>query len=322
LGLRSTYQNDLHQRYWNYKDLRFSNNEDYFEHLKGLYSRPPVFTRKESWRNVLVNSVYSQEEINRLISLLPKGEKHKWFRSMNSSQALSLSVFGNLKNNNQLHHLKDLKDDDGELLFENSNCSSDSLSIEYRVDYLGEPRPTSLDVFISDGYKIAIECKFTEWEIGTCSRPKLTRSKSNYEINYCNGIYSIQRNRNKRCSLSEIGVKYWEYIPEIFQWSNNQDLDPCPVNNNYQLIRNILASCVKENGTLSINCGHTVLIYDERNPAFQPGGKGFISYTNTKYCLNNPRLLRKCSWQRIFQAMRHKSILPWLLYELKLKYGF
>jgi len=58
-------------------------------------------------------------------------------------------------------------------------------------------------------------------------------------------------------------------IPDFFIWENNQNLNPCPINRNYQLVRNLLAVGVKSDRSVSVNNGHVVLIYDERNPAFQ-----------------------------------------------------
>jgi hypothetical protein len=113
---------------------------------------------------------------------------------------------------------------------------------------------------------------------------------------------------------------YWKYIPELFKWGDTDDLTPCPLNKNYQLVRNILAACVRSNGIASTN-GHVVLIYDERNPSFQEGGDGFKSFTETREALKNPSLLRKCSWQRITNHLRSNRILPWLTDQLKQKYG-
>lgn len=320
MGLRSEYTNNLLNKYWAYIDLRFRECSVFFEHPKGLYGRPPVFTRQDSWRNVLINPDSNKKTNNLLLSLLPEGEKHKWFRSMNSSQALALSVFGNLKISKTFHHLFDLRDDSGDRVFGDGHLSSEDLTLEYRVDYLGEPRHTSIDVFINNDYKVAIECKFIEIGIGECSRPKLTKTRPNYSRDFCNGTYTIQRSRGKRCSLSEIGVEYWKYIPELFNWKNDKDLNPCPLNENYQLVRNILAACVKDK-TASYSNGHAVLIYDERNPSFQNGGEGNRSYEETRSALLEPAVLRKCSWQKIIETLRVKKILPWLTDELKLKYG-
>jgi len=81
------------------------------------------------------------------------------------------------------------------------------------------------------------------------------------------------------------------------------------------------AFAVKPDGTVSTNNGHAVLIYDARNPAFQDGGKGLIAYEETQKALQEPNMLRKCSWQRIVQQMREKDVLPWLADHLMLKYG-
>lgn len=86
-------------------------------------------------------------------------------------------------------------------------------------------------------------------------------------------------------------------------------------------MRNILAVGVKD-GKVSPDNGHVVLIYDERNPAFQEKGKGLIAFTKTQKASLKPTMLRKCSWQRIVMHLRGKKILPWLTGQLKAKYGF
>lgn len=87
------------------------------------------------------------------------------------------------------------------------------------------------------------------------------------------------------------------------------------------MVRNVLAAGVKPDGTVSVNNGHAVLIYDERNPAFQNGGDGLIAYIETRKALHEPTMLRKCSWQRIIQHLREKDVLSWLRENLTLKYG-
>jgi hypothetical protein len=185
--------------------------------------------------------------------------------------------------------------------------------MEHKIDFLGEPRQTSLDGYISGNYRIAIECKFTEAEVGTCSR---------YKDEKCNGVYSVQENRKERCPLTESKILYWLYVPYLFNWENESDHNPCPLNKNYQLVRNILAVGVKPDGKTSHHNGHVVLIYDDRNPAFQKGGNGFIAYEETRSALLEPTMLRKCSWQRLVQHIRNKNILPWLTEHLSQKYGF
>jgi hypothetical protein len=67
--------------------------------------------------------------------------------------------------------------------------------------------------------------------------------------------------------------------------------------------------------------GHAILVYDERNPAFQKGGDGFVAFEETRGALKIPSVLRKCSWQRIMRHLRTNMILPWLTEQLELKYG-
>jgi hypothetical protein len=315
------YKADLIQRYWEYQKSKFDEGESYFERPYVQDKRPPVFVQCEAWRNILIDPEASQEEIGRLLAMVPDGERHKWYRSMNSSQALAQSIFGNLATHGYLACLSELKDDEGMDLFGKAKLSADNFEMEHKIDYLGEPRHTSVDGYIAGDYRVAIECKFTEADIGTCSRPRLTQADVNFESEHCNGTYSIQRARKERCSLTEVGVRYWQYVPSLFNWENDRDLDPCPLYRNYQLVRNVLAAGVQPDGSTSLDGGHVVLIYDERNPAFQRGGKGLVAYLETQKALREPRMLRKCSWQRMLQTIRDKNILPWLTENLALKYG-
>ena len=230
-------------------------------------------------------------------------------------------MFGNLIVYGHINILRDLKDDEGLSLFGDSALSAENFIMEQKVNYLGEPRQTSLDGYISGDYQIAIECKFTEQEVGMCSRPGLRPGVSNYEKDHCDRTYSVQRGRKERCSLTEIGVKYWKYVPQLFTWANDKDIDPCPLYMNYQLVRNVLAAGVRPDGTVSPGYGHVVLVYDERNPAFQEDGNGEIAYTQVKSALLEPGMLRRCSWQQITQHLRKQNVLSWLTEGLELKYG-
>ena len=315
------YKEELASRYWAYQRFFFPQIETYFERPFAPDGRPPVFLTHQAWHNVITKPDTTPEELSQLLNLLPSWERHKWFRSMNSSQAIAQSVLGNLAIYNHLNYLTELSDDEGEPLFGKAQVSPENFVMEHKIKYLGEPRPTSLDGFVSGTYQVAIECKFTEAEVGCCSRPLLRPTASNYNTDLCNGNFTQQLSRKERCSLTEIGVLYWKYVPELFAWQNEMDLIPCPLYKNYQLVRNILAACVRPDGKVSPESGHVVLIYDERNPAFQAGGNGFIAFTETRQALKDVGLLKKCSWQHIVKHLKKKAILPWLTEQLELKYG-
>jgi hypothetical protein len=313
------FRRSLIHKYWIYQEANFRPWEKYFDRPNNDYRRPPVFLEKN--RNVITNPVSTSDETEKLFGLIQTGEHHKWFRSMNSSQALTLSIFGNLFVYNLLAVLGDLRDDNGLPLLGNEKISFDNFTMEHKINHLCEPRKTSIDGFISGEYQIAIECKFTESEVGGCSRPGLTEEKSNYQKDHCDGSYSRQRGRRERCTLSENGIKYWEHIPQLFNWNNNENMEVCPLRRNYQLVRNILAAGVKPDGSTSTINGHAILIYDERNPSCQPGGAIYKAYKETSEALIDSQMLRKISWQRIISHIRDEKILPWLTDQLNLKYG-
>ena len=316
------YREELRNHYWAYQAHCFPESEEYFDPRYRPPDSPPVFRSEHARKNVLVNPAATQEEANRLLALVPTYARHKWFRSMNSSQALAQSVLGNLAVYDQLHRLASLCSDEGEPLLGEAPTSPSNFSMEHKVKHLGEPTPTSVDALIAGKYQVAIECKFTEGEFGSCSRPTLKPQDSNYATDHCDGNYAQQRGRASSCPLSEIGVKYWQYVPVFFQWRNDINHKPCPLHHDYQLVRNVLVACVRADGTIAPHGGHVLVIYDERNPAFQAGGPALAEYDKTRSALRDPTLLRKCSWQRIIRHLRDSAILPWLTEAIALKYGF
>lgn len=318
--LNGTYSRDLADRYWAYCQARNLDQrllDRPYDVAKPL--RPPVFRREFSEQNVILQPDASQSERARLLSMIPPGEHHKWFRSMNSSQALTLSILGNLAIHDRLSLLADLEDDHGLPLFAPAEMSPARFSLEHKVRHLGEPRSTSLDGILAGEHPVSIECKFTEAEFGSCSRPGLRPSANNHERDHCDGSYTQQRRRATRCSLTEVGVRYWNYIPRLFSWSAEQDHRPCPLAANYQLVRNLLSVAVDDGSR--IRPGHVVVFYDARNPAFQSGGRAAQAFDMTRAALHEPERLRKASWQRLLAALREQSVLPWLTAELAAKYG-
>jgi len=237
---------------------------------------------------------------------------------MRSSQALAQSVFGNLKIEGKLGLLAGLMTNEQLPAFGN-NPGQASIQLEYNVSHLGEPRPTSVDVWFDSEQRIAVECKLTEPEFGTCSRPRL---KQGVDQNYCDGSYTRQNNRETRCSLSEIGVKYWKYIPEIIQWRNDEDISPCTLRNTYQLVRNILAACVAPDGSIGSTDSYALIIYDAKNPLFQDGGPAKHQFNTVRATLKMPDVLRSCSWQSLLEHLESSRKIPWLTRQLRAKYSF
>jgi hypothetical protein len=115
----------------------------------------------------------------RLLGVIPVHKRHKWFRSMTSSQALAQSIFGNLIVYDRLDYLNEITDDSGKQIFGADIARLNNFIMEKKVNLFNEPRPTSIDCFISGDYQVAIECKLTEVEIGSCSRPRLRKSDPN-----------------------------------------------------------------------------------------------------------------------------------------------
>ncbi len=313
-----SYKNELVAGFWRYVASRdvLVRALDQTE----VGTRPPVFTPKNANLNVIRALDDHPDRHARLLATLPPRSRHRWFRSMTSSQALAQSVFGNLVVHDQLRILGDIKVETGEPLV---GPSPETAQLEFQVDYLGEPRKTSLDVLVrcANGYRVAFECKLTEPEVGTCSRPGLTPREPNYEPDHCNGTYTCQRGRKVRCSLTNVGVAYWHHIPNLFHWSSDRDHRPCPVRKTYQLVRNVLAVNVDGEGAFSPGQGHAVLIYDERNPAFTSEGAGHAAYEQTREALREKSTLRRCSWQHILKHLRGAGVLKWLTDDLSTKYG-
>jgi len=243
---------------------------------------------------------------------MPKASRHRWFRSMTSTQALTQSVFGSLKAYDSVHSLSGLLDDQGFPLFDTAELSAGNLSMEHQLTFLNDPVPASIDVFIPGSYQIAVECTLTEQDVGNCS---------SVGRHFCDGSYVPQMGRRERCYFTSTGVRYWEYLPRLFSWASDVDHKPCPLHNTFQLVRRIFAASMAPDGKFSSKRGHAILVYDERNPAFRKGGKAFEAYGSIRAALRYPTLLRKCSWKHLIGHLRSRSVLPWLTAELHLKYG-
>ncbi len=314
------YLAELFERFWTYRQDAYSGRDDLFEPVTPDPDRPPVFTRRSAHENVSVASAYPSEAIGHIISWVPRSQRHKWFRSMRSSQALTQSVFGAVSALNKAPLLNEITADDGLPAFGKID-SATTLKPEHEVSHLGERRRSSIDVWVRGTCRVAIECKFTEQEFGTCSRPRLRKRNANYEEEYCDGSYTRQRGRKERCALTEIGIRYWKYVPQLFRWESDADHLNCPIRDCYQLVRNVLASCVAEDGSLRRENAHVLVLYDDRNPSYWPGGRADGQWRMTLQAIKQPDTLRRCTWQRLLCHLSDDLELRPLLAVLSAKYG-
>ena len=193
--------------------------------------------------------------------------------------------------------------------------------MEKTISTLNEPRPTSIDVWLEGTYRVAIECKFAETGFGLCSRPRLRPRDNNYETDLCDGTYSRQRGRKSNCTLTESGIRYWQYLDDLLGWPADVDHAPCPLSSTYQLVRNLLAVCVDADQVLDKNAGHVLTIYDARNPAMIEGGMGITQWNSVHQALKPPRLLRRLSWQSLLGQLPDDANFSWIKQELAAKYG-
>lgn len=308
----SKYLSELHRTFNRYRSARFAGREDFFEERDP--GGPVVFLPEHAAANVLVPPEATLEQSNRIIALIPKQERHAHFCSMRSSQALAQSVFGVIAVMGCQSLMKAVADDKGQPAFV---PWPDKPEFERKISVLGEPSPTSVDVWFDVGYRTAIECKWGEDRFGTCSWPGKPESHSEY----CPGDHIQRQGQTERCPLTALGVRYWDHTAELFGWNKDADYSPCPLASCYQLARNVMATCVGADGTLDVARGHALVIYDARNPAMAAGGLGDEQWRATKSALRSPALLRRLSWQSFIAQWPSDTVLNWLRSELNAKYG-
>ena len=309
------YLAGLQSRWWSWA------NENCADDLDGFSgnNRPPKYSAENTGQNV---SVPPNASIAKHIrTLIPTKQRHQHFGSFRSSQALTQSVFGAVVAYQRFYLLENVRAECGRPAFfdKASDCTAE---FEHEVSTLGEPRPTSIDVLLSNAAQnIAVECKFTEAEFGQCSRPKLGRNQPSYEKQFCDGTYTRQNGRGSRCSLTEIGVQYWAHNPQLFDWRSDQDLTPCPLRYTYQLARNAIASVLDDEGSLDTALGHMLFVYDERNPAYAAGGDADRQYEEISAASKHPGLIRRVTWQQILSALDGAGEFEWLMDEMRDKHG-
>lgn len=318
----SNYRKDLFRRLWSYRETRYRHRDYLFDPAERSDNRPPVFLAEHAAENIAIDP--GRHLHSMVVGEIPLRSRHVWFRSMRSSQALAQSVFGYLKRYDRLLLLASIRDEQGlPLFFDRSDVPRpDSVTLEKDMHTLGERRATSVDVlFQGTSQLIAVECKLAEEDFGCCSRPLLRRSDPTYAKEYCDGRYLPQRGRTAPCSLTELGIRYWDHIPKLLTWNPEDQPDPCPLRETYQLVRNLLAACVQADGRVDPQSGHAVVVYDARNPAFQAGGAADATWRRVTDSLVDRRTVRRCSWQRIISEIRNAPEMTWLVDELEQKYG-
>ena len=308
------YENVLLGHLWGWADRYHAGELDGGPRV----DRAPVLRAGSASRSLLVPS--DPTRASGIVSAIPYKARHRWFRSFKSSQALTQSVFAALDRFDRLDLLHGVIAECGRPAFL-EDARSASLVLEHEVRSLGEPRSTSVDVFLdARSRRVAIECKLTERAFGVCSRPQLRPGDPSYAEQHCDGNYRIQRGRSERCALTEIGVRYWTYLPHLFDWAADGDLRPCPFSAVYQLARNALAATVSECG-FDPNSGHVLIVYDARNPEFAAGGAAGRQYESAISACRVPGLIRHLSWQRLIDAFTCAPELAYLVSGLEGKYG-
>lgn len=239
-----------------------------------------------------------------LDKLLPRRRRHRWFRSMASSQALAVSVLGTMLKRGDLLLLAELPDETGQPLLPGFTLAGEPV-FDYRVTTLNERTRTSVDLFLpgQNGH-VAIECKLMEREIGACSRvPR-----------FCNGEHVPGE-----CWLTQRGVAYWKHIPKLFQWDAHRPQRPCPIRRPYQLVRTLLAAAIDEQGRVY---GHptALLVYDANHPFFADGREAEV-FRKIQTAIRPPVALKRISWQAIARALEAQGRYRDLLDYLEEKYG-
>lgn len=304
----ASYPEYLAQRLWDYRQLRFGDRDDLFDPRYTASPNPPVFRSDSADRNVIVPQ--DPAKAAAVLALIPKDKRHRWFRSMKSSQALALSIFGNLKILGHADALETVKSDGGAgPAFGPGQLRADSLVLEHEAWLPGERTSTSVDVLIDGATNVCVECKLSEVEIGSCSFAALPAKNDRH----CRGTNPLT-STGMCCVLRDRGVKYWDEVPRFVRLDRWRDRKECPMCAPYQLVRNVLAA--NRPGRAP---GHALLVYDARNPAFWPRESGTFEVLLGD--LSDPSVLRRCSWQSILAAMMEREELRGLVEEIGLKYG-
>ena len=294
------YHDEMIDRFLNYREANIAP-----EVIDPNAGEGHVFKKEQE-----VLNLFSPE----LCLFIPPENRHQWFRSMISSQALAVSVIGTMIRRGDTDLLAKLECDDL-MPLATEDAHFWFASFEYAVWWLEKGRrKTQIDLFAqSPNFRLAVECKLTEREIGQCLKSEEGEREAAYsEI----AGYKIC----PRVAMN--GATYWHYWPDI----SNQRIpevctDDCPLHITYQLARNVMAAAINPaNGEIASK-GIALLLYDERNPEFQDSGGADAANKSVKEAIKNPALLRSALWQSLAGLLLKNGSYGDLLEFLDEKYG-
>ncbi|POH33700.1 MULTISPECIES: hypothetical protein [Sinorhizobium] len=219
-----------------------------------------------------------------------------------SSQAIAIDVFGTLKMSIDRDRVLDA-------IARHVGVTPGgpwSLTLEW-IDterLLGEPRSTQVDALaVGSDAVLVIECKFTEAG-GKCSQTALSRTGKRQ----CNGSYADQVNPangvRSRCTLTGKGIRYWDYIPQVFAIDPAVEHAPCPfAGDAYQWMRNaVLAAAIGKHRNL-----HTAAVAAfADHPSFPTARKAKLGLFDAR--LGGQAAITPISYQEIIDIARQVGL--------------
>ena len=219
---------------------------------------------------------------------------------VHSSQAIAIDVFGTLKMSADRDRILDTIAESVRL----PQGGPWSITLEWKDTdrLLAEPRPTQVDVLaVGARAALVIECKFTE-PGGKCGQTAASASGQRQ----CCGSYVDQINPvsgvRARCTLAGKGIRYWQYIPQIFALDPDVDQSPCPfAGDAYQWMRNaVLAAAIGKHRNLQ--CSALAAFAD--HPSFPTARKAKLGLIG----LSGQAAITPISYQRIIEMARHVGL--------------
>ena len=226
----------------------------------------------------------------------------------NSSQALSIDVFGTI----MAFEKAEARDAVMNAIAAELGMEPDrdwEIELEWmdEENHLNEPRQTQIDVAAQSSKNlILMECKFTEQDGGSCSQVKPLPKGEFKGIRQCNGSYKEQANpvdgSKARCALTAKGIRYWDAIPEIFDFDSGTDYAECPFKGGwFQWMRN-LALC------------------HELAKACNRHGKAIVVYVDSSH-MPFKQKMASGDWAEFLKALKKKTLLSTLSYQRVLELG-